>query len=91
MQLLGRDEIGGLGQRGDHGRSLFGAALHATSLIVVLCALDVNVVIVMFDAMFFVKVFMDFVAKSRQQPSLVHDTVKKSDEKPVEDYLPDQL
>jgi hypothetical protein len=91
VQLLGRDEIGGLGQRGHHGRSLFGAALHSTSLVVVLCALDVNVVIVMFDAVFLVEVFVDFVAKSRQQPSLVDDTVEKRDEESIEDNLPDQL
>ncbi len=59
--------------------------------VVVFRTFDVNVVFVVLDAVFFVEVFVDFMAKSWQQPSLVNHAVQKSDKKSVEDNLPDQL
>jgi len=65
MKLLGRDKVRG-GRQGSHdGRSLFGAALHPMSLVVVSRTLNVDVIVVVLDAVFFVEVLVDFMTKSR--------------------------
>jgi hypothetical protein len=88
VKLLGRNEIGGRRQRAHNCCALFGGAFHTTSLVVVLYALDVDVIVVMFDAVFTVQFVMNLLAQPWQQPPLEDDTVKECDENDVENDLP---
>jgi hypothetical protein len=88
VKLLGRDEVSDRRQRGHNRRSLFGGAFHSTSLVVVFDTLDVDVIVVVFDAVFTVQFVVNLLAQTWQQPTLEHNTVEKCDENDVENDLP---
>jgi hypothetical protein len=54
-------------------------------------ALDVDVVVVMFDAVFGVNFVVNLAPQSGKQPPFVDHAVKKCDKQTVEDDLPDQF
>jgi hypothetical protein len=88
VELLRRNKVGGLGKRSHHGRSLFGAALHPTSLVVVFRTLDVDVVVVVLDAVFSINLFVQLMTQFRKNPLLEHNPVNEGDKYDVENYLP---
>jgi hypothetical protein len=58
VQTLGRDEFGRFRECGSDRGALLGCTNHSASLVVVFGARDVDVVIVVFDAVFFVDFFV---------------------------------
>jgi hypothetical protein len=91
VKLLGRHEVTDRGQRGHNGRSLLGGAFHTTSLVVVFDALDVDVIVVVFDAMFAIQFLVNLLSQPWQEPTLEDDTVEECDEDDVENNLPENL
>jgi hypothetical protein len=88
VELLRRNKVGGLGQCSHHGRTLFGGALHPTSLVVVFRTFDVDVVVVVLDAVLGINFFVQLVSQLRKNPPLENNSIDKCDEDNVKNDLP---
>jgi hypothetical protein len=88
VQTLGRNELGRFRECGSDCGALLGCTNHSVSLVVVFGARDVDVVVVVFDAVFFVDFFVQLMAQLRENPLFEHDPVDERDKHDVEDDLP---
>jgi hypothetical protein len=91
VQSLCRDELGRQRERRGYSGSLLGCANHSTSLVVVFGALDVDVVIVVLDAVFLIDFFVQLVAQLREDPTLEDNSVDERNKDHIEDDLPEHF
>jgi hypothetical protein len=91
VQTLRRNEFGRFRECGSDCGALLGCTNHSASLVVVFGARDVDVVVVVFDAVFFVDFFVQLMAQLRENPLFEHDPVDERNEHDVENDLPEHL